>query len=78
MILKSLFTNFALFSPHVTCFWILNMLTDAILFIKAKVYTITDVEELHIWMRDHFNDHPLFRELTPQEYVRFFPSANAS
>ncbi|XP_065072268.1 tRNA (guanine-N(7)-)-methyltransferase B-like [Rhopilema esculentum] len=36
--------------------------------IGAKVYTITDVEELHIWMKEHFNDHPLFRELEKEEY----------
>ena len=40
-----------------------------LLFCKAKVYTITDVHELHVWMKEHFNNHPLFRELSPREYV---------
>ena len=36
---------------------------------QGKVYTITDVHELHVWMKDHFNNHQLFRELEPKEYV---------
>ncbi|XP_018026105.1 tRNA (guanine-N(7)-)-methyltransferase [Hyalella azteca] len=26
----------------------------------AVVYTLTDVEDLHVWMKRHFSDHPLF------------------
>ena len=38
---------------------------------QGKVYTITDVNELHVWMKEHFNEHPLFRELEPREYASF-------
>lgn len=31
------------------------------------VYTITDVEDLHMWMAEHFNGHELFERLTPEE-----------
>uniref|UniRef100_A0A1I7YCZ6 tRNA (guanine-N(7)-)-methyltransferase n=1 Tax=Steinernema glaseri TaxID=37863 RepID=A0A1I7YCZ6_9BILA len=31
------------------------------------IYTITDVEDLHIWMKKHLSEHPLFQELTPAE-----------
>lgn len=30
-------------------------------------YTITDVEDLHLWMKKHFAEHPLFVQLTPEE-----------
>jgi len=30
-------------------------------------YTITDVEELHTWMKGHFEAHPLFESLTAEE-----------
>ncbi|KAF8468847.1 putative methyltransferase-domain-containing protein [Kalaharituber pfeilii] len=30
-------------------------------------YTITDVEDLHLWMAKHFEDHPLFIRLTDEE-----------
>ncbi|KAF8418019.1 hypothetical protein EV426DRAFT_345547 [Tirmania nivea] len=30
-------------------------------------YTITDVEDLYMWMAKHFDDHELFKRLTPQE-----------
>ena len=33
------------------------------------VYTITDVEDLHIWMRDHLQAHPLF-ERCSEEFER--------
>ena len=31
------------------------------------VYTATDVQELHEWMRKHFSDHPLFTEVDERE-----------
>lgn len=31
------------------------------------IYTITDVEDLHIWMAEHLNAHPLFKRLTKEE-----------
>ncbi|KAE8745837.1 hypothetical protein FOCC_FOCC007356 [Frankliniella occidentalis] len=34
---------------------------------NAIVYTVTDVEDLHIWMRDHFQEHPLFEPITEEE-----------
>lgn len=30
-------------------------------------YTITDVEDLHMWMAKHFDDHELFERLTAQD-----------
>lgn len=30
-------------------------------------YTITDVEDLHMWMAKHFGDHELFERLTAEE-----------
>ncbi|XP_066564614.1 tRNA (guanine-N(7)-)-methyltransferase isoform X2 [Amia ocellicauda] len=31
------------------------------------VYTITDVEEVHLWMVKHFTEHPLFTRVTDEE-----------
>jgi len=31
------------------------------------VYTITDVEDLHLWMVKHFTEHPLFRRVTNEQ-----------
>ncbi|KAK0409822.1 hypothetical protein QR680_004781 [Steinernema hermaphroditum] len=31
------------------------------------IYTISDVEDLHIWMKKHLSEHPLFEELSPAE-----------
>lgn len=31
------------------------------------MYTITDVEDLHLWMAKHFNDHPLFDRIAEEE-----------
>eukprot|EP01112_Ceratiomyxa_fruticulosa_P022500 TRINITY_DN824_c0_g1_i4.p1 TRINITY_DN824_c0_g1~~TRINITY_DN824_c0_g1_i4.p1 ORF type:complete len:381 (+),score=93.36 TRINITY_DN824_c0_g1_i4:83-1144(+) len=31
------------------------------------IYTITDVEELHIWMADHLSRHPLFSRIPDEE-----------
>lgn len=36
------------------------------------IYTITDVEDLHIWMRDHLRQHPSFERLTPEEEANDF------
>jgi len=38
-----------------------------VLAIGGLAYTITDVEELHIWMVEHFKSHPLFEPLTTEE-----------
>ena len=35
-----------------------------VLAIGARVYLATDVEDLYNWMIGHFNDHPLFEEIT--------------
>eukprot|EP00794_Sanderia_malayensis_P016815 gene16815-18511_t len=40
-----------------------------VLSIGGRVYTITDVHELHLWMTEHLKNHPLFRELAPDEYT---------
>lgn len=31
------------------------------------MYTITDVPDLHEWMKKHFTEHPLFERLTETE-----------
>lgn len=31
------------------------------------VYTLTDVEDLHLWMKKHFTDHPLFAPVEIQD-----------
>ncbi|CAC39323.1 tRNA (guanine-N(7)-)-methyltransferase [Schizosaccharomyces pombe] len=33
----------------------------------GTLYTITDVEELHVWMAQHLDAHPLFRRFTKEE-----------
>ncbi len=33
----------------------------------GKVYTITDVKDLHEWMSGHLSAHPLFERLTEEE-----------
>lgn len=38
-----------------------------ILNIGGKVYTITDVEEVHEWMVQHFTEHPLFQRVPEEE-----------
>ena len=37
---------------------------------KGIVYTITDVPDLHEWMKKHFIQHPLFEELSQDEQVK--------
>uniref|UniRef100_A0A0M3IBP1 tRNA (guanine-N(7)-)-methyltransferase n=2 Tax=Ascaris TaxID=6251 RepID=A0A0M3IBP1_ASCLU len=34
---------------------------------EGLIYTITDVEELHLWMTKHLSEHPLFRRLSNEE-----------
>lgn len=34
---------------------------------NAIVYTVTDVEDLHLWMKQHFEEHPLFEPITEEE-----------
>lgn len=31
------------------------------------MYTITDVEDLHLWMKGHFDAHPSFEGVTEEE-----------
>ncbi|XP_076013023.1 tRNA (guanine-N(7)-)-methyltransferase [Genypterus blacodes] len=35
--------------------------------IGGLVYTMTDVEEVHLWMVKHFSEHPLFTRMTDEE-----------
>lgn len=35
----------------------------------AIVYTVTDVEDLHKWIVQHFQEHPLFEEVDKQDLV---------
>jgi len=37
--------------------------------VGAIVYTITDVLEVHEWIKSHFLQHPLFVQLMPEEYA---------
>ncbi|XP_061689742.1 tRNA (guanine-N(7)-)-methyltransferase [Syngnathoides biaculeatus] len=37
--------------------------------IGGLVYTITDVEEVHLWMVKHFSEHPLFTRVPDEELV---------
>ncbi|XP_008318354.1 tRNA (guanine-N(7)-)-methyltransferase isoform X2 [Cynoglossus semilaevis] len=36
---------------------------------QGLVYTITDVEEVHVWMVKHFTEHPLFTRVPDEELV---------
>ncbi|XP_029358572.1 tRNA (guanine-N(7)-)-methyltransferase [Echeneis naucrates] len=38
-----------------------------ILRVGGLVYTITDVEEVHLWMVKHFTEHPLFARVPDEE-----------
>ncbi|KAF2343639.1 tRNA (guanine-N-7) methyltransferase Trmb type [Trinorchestia longiramus] len=35
----------------------------------GTVYTLTDVEDLHVWMKQHFSGHPLFQPVDQPELV---------
>ncbi|XP_028431970.1 tRNA (guanine-N(7)-)-methyltransferase isoform X2 [Perca flavescens] len=37
--------------------------------VGGLVYTITDVEEVHLWMVKHFTEHPLFTRVSDEELV---------
>lgn len=37
--------------------------------VGGLVYTITDVEEVHVWMVKHFSEHPLFTRVSDEELV---------
>lgn len=34
------------------------------------LYTVSDVEELHLWMKTTLDDHPLFRRVSAEELVQ--------
>ena len=34
---------------------------------EGKIYTMTDVHELHLWMTEHLDKHPLFKRLEQSE-----------
>lgn len=36
------------------------------------VYTITDVKDLHEWIVQHFEEHPLFERINQTELVKLF------
>ncbi|XP_023180495.1 tRNA (guanine-N(7)-)-methyltransferase isoform X2 [Xiphophorus maculatus] len=36
---------------------------------QGLVYTITDVEEVHLWMVKHFSEHPLFARVPEEDLV---------
>jgi len=35
--------------------------------VGGVAYTVTDVEELHVWMVKHFSEHPLFARIQENE-----------
>lgn len=35
--------------------------------LSGHIYTITDVEDLHKWMVEHLEAHPLFQRLSEEE-----------
>ncbi|KAM3621239.1 uncharacterized protein V6R79_008328 [Siganus canaliculatus] len=37
--------------------------------VGGLVYTITDVEEVHVWMVKHFDEHPLFTRVSDEDLV---------
>uniref|UniRef100_A0A8D2ZRL9 tRNA (guanine-N(7)-)-methyltransferase n=1 Tax=Scophthalmus maximus TaxID=52904 RepID=A0A8D2ZRL9_SCOMX len=37
--------------------------------VGGLVYTMTDVEEVHLWMVKHFSEHPLFTRVSDEELV---------
>lgn len=37
--------------------------------VGGLVYTMTDVEEVHVWMVKHFTEHPLFSRVPDEELV---------
>ncbi|EFA10424.2 tRNA (guanine-N(7)-)-methyltransferase-like Protein [Tribolium castaneum] len=41
-----------------------------VLAVGGIVYTVTDVKELHEWMKQHFNEHPLFEQIPDEELKR--------
>ncbi|KAI4899087.1 hypothetical protein NFI96_022011 [Prochilodus magdalenae] len=43
--------------------------------LQGLVYTITDVEEVHLWMVRHFSEHPLFGRVSEEELRGEFGSA---
>jgi len=50
-------------------FFLLSFICATEWFVQGLIYTITDVQELHDWMVEHFTDHPLFTRLHQLEVV---------
>ena len=51
-------------SPFILLRW--NYLQAVYAFVLREgglIYTITDVKDLHVWMVDHMDAHPLFQVL---------------
>jgi len=48
-----------------------TLLTEYAYFLSltGMLYTITDVEPLHIWMTSHLEGHPLFERIPDEEYL---------
>ncbi|XP_078036145.1 tRNA (guanine-N(7)-)-methyltransferase [Augochlora pura] len=40
-----------------------------VLAVGAIVYTVTDVQDLHEWIVQHFREHPLFSDVSEKEYA---------
>lgn len=42
-----------------------------VLAVEGRLYTMTDVLDLHEWMVTHISEHPLFERLSDEELVSF-------
>ena len=56
-----------------------NLLTEYAYFIKpgGRLYTITDVHELHLWHVEKCTDHPYFERIPDEEVLRDDPAVQA-
>lgn len=61
-------SNISTYFPHLH--WLINYNYN----LKAIVYTVTDVKDLHEWIVSHFQEHPLFDEVPKEELVSFILS----
>lgn len=43
-----------------------------VLQVGGLVYMVTDIQDLHVWMVSHFEDHPLFKRLSEEQAVKSF------
>lgn len=44
----------------------------------GRIYTITDVEELHLWIVQHFQKHPLYKQISGEALVSSIGIGNST